>query len=165
MFTKLLHPLVRYWRGQGIRIFVYLDDGIGAAAGGAEAADVSRVVRSTLELAGFVSNCEKSVWQPTQRLQWLGFIINTSLGQIDTPPEKISRLLGILSKVLHASHVSARQLASVVGRIISMGLSVGPVSRLMTRSLYAVLESRRAWCELLSLPWRPVGNLSFGQVS
>ena len=161
MFTKLLRPLVRYWRGQGIRIVVYLDDGIGAAAGGAEAADVSRVVRSTLELAGFVSNCEKSVWQPTQRLQWLGFIIDTSLGQIETPPEKISRLLSILSKVLHASHVSARQLASVVGRIISMGLAVGPVSRLMTRSLYAVLESRRAWCELLSLPEEARKELEF----
>ena len=33
IFTKLLRPLVKYWRGQGIRIVVYLDDGIGAASG------------------------------------------------------------------------------------------------------------------------------------
>lgn len=101
------------------------------------------------------------MWQPTQRLQWLGFIIDTSLGQIEVPQEKISRLIVELGKVLHATLVSARQLASVVGRIISMGLAVGPVSRLMTRSLYSVLESRGAWWELLSLPEEARKELEF----
>ena len=32
-FTKLMRPLVKYWRGQGLRIIVYLDDGIAAIAG------------------------------------------------------------------------------------------------------------------------------------
>ena len=161
MFTKLLRPLVRYWRRQGIRIVVYLDDGLGAAAGEAKAADVSKIVEMTLEQAGFISNREKSVWQPTQRLQWLGFVIDMSLGQIEVPQEKIARLLLVLEKVRHSAHVSARQLASVVGKIISMGLAVGPVSRFMTRSLYAVLESRIAWCEHLRLPEDAYKELEF----
>ena len=28
LFTKLLCPFVKHWRGQGIRVIVYLDDGI-----------------------------------------------------------------------------------------------------------------------------------------
>ena len=28
VFTKLLRPLVKYWRGQGLRAILYLDDGI-----------------------------------------------------------------------------------------------------------------------------------------
>ena len=27
IFTKLLRPLVKHWRSQGIRVVVYLDDG------------------------------------------------------------------------------------------------------------------------------------------
>jgi len=32
-FTKLLRPLVGYWRGQGLRVVLYLDDGIVAVKG------------------------------------------------------------------------------------------------------------------------------------
>ena len=32
-FTKLLRPLIGYWRGQGLRVVLYLDDGIVAVKG------------------------------------------------------------------------------------------------------------------------------------
>ena len=41
--------------------------------------------------------------------------------------------------------------ASIDGKIISMGIAVGPVSRFMTRNLYALLDCRKAWCEMLEL--------------
>ena len=50
---------------------------------------------------------------------------------------------------------SARSLASMVGRIISMGI------RFMTRSLYALLESRQAWCGMLTLSEEARGELDF----
>ena len=165
MFTKLLRPLVRYWRSRGTRIVVYLDDGLGAAAGSAEALNASELVQTTLKQAGFVVNEEKSVWQPTQRLQWLGFVIDLSLGQIEVPHEKLSRLLHKLQEVTQASQIPARSLASIIGKIISMGLAVGPVSRFMTRSLYAVLESRVAWCELLTLSVEAQNELQFWAAS
>ena len=49
------------------------------------------------------------------------------------------------------SYLQARKIACIIGHIIAMGLAIGPVSRFMTRSLYAVLESRHAWCESLCL--------------
>ena len=45
----------------------------------------------------------------------------------------------------------ARELASLIGKIISMSLALGPVTRMMTRKLYAVLNSRVAWCHKLTL--------------
>ena len=33
LFTKLSRPLVKYWRQQGLRVVVYLDDGIVAVEG------------------------------------------------------------------------------------------------------------------------------------
>lgn len=78
LFTKLMRPLVRYWRGKGLRIVVYLDDGLGAAVGKGVAREASELVRSTLASAGLVAHPGKSRWQPTQRLVWLGFVIDTS---------------------------------------------------------------------------------------
>ena len=37
IFTKLMRPLVRYWRGRGLKAIVYLDDGIIAVEGESEA--------------------------------------------------------------------------------------------------------------------------------
>ena len=50
-----------------------------------------------------------------------------------------------------ATHLNARFIASLVGKIISMGLALGPMSRIMTRSLYILLWSRHAWCEHLEI--------------
>ena len=44
----------------------------------------------------------------------------------------------------------ARAIASLVGRIISMSLALGPVARFMTRALYASLLTRQAWCDLFT---------------
>ena len=40
-FTKLLRPLVKYWRMQGLRAIIYLDDGILAVAGKQAAKEAS----------------------------------------------------------------------------------------------------------------------------
>ena len=165
MFTKLLRSLVSYWRGKGIRIVMYLDDGIGAAAGETEAIRASKIVQSTLEQAGFRANTEKSIWQPTQRLQWLGFVLDLAHGHIEVPQEKLDSLLTMLTQATRTTKLSARFLASIVGRIISMGLAVGPVSRFMTRSLYAVLESRQAWCGMLTLSEEARSELEFWSTS
>ena len=40
-FTKLLRPLIKYWRGQGLRALLYLDDGIVAVKGEKQAEEAS----------------------------------------------------------------------------------------------------------------------------
>ena len=151
IFTKLVRPLVKYWRAKGLRILVYLDDGLCAVGGESNALEASLLVCSTLEQAGFVANTAKSIWTPTQRLQWLGFVIDLSKGHIEVPGDKVATLRKKLQAIYGLKKVQARQLASVVGSIISMSLAIGPVSRFMTRSMYAVLESRLSWCDSLDI--------------
>ena len=64
LFTKLLRPLVRLWRSFGVQICVYLDDGIGTETTQEKAKVNSAFVKETLARAGFVTNEEKSVWEP-----------------------------------------------------------------------------------------------------
>ena len=44
---------------------------------------------------------------------------------------------------------------------MSIALALGPVTRLMTRSLYAVLNSRIAWCQKLVLTPEALVELNF----
>ena len=75
VFTKLLRPLIKHWRSQGLRAIIYLDDGMVAVQGRDAADAASTRVRNDLGRAGLVENTEKSNWVPAQQLTWLGFVI------------------------------------------------------------------------------------------
>ena len=161
IFTKLLRPLVKLWRSKGVKIVVYLDDGIGAATGrvGADLATV--LVRDTLDKAGFVVHAEKSHWEPSTTARWLGFLLDLGRGCIIVLPEKIVALKDRIAALAKADYVQARHLASITGTLLSMSLGVGPVSRLMTRSMYALIESRVSWCDQLRVTREARGELEF----
>ena len=150
-FTKLLRPLVKCWRSQGLRVVLYLDDGIVAISGEAATGRASIKVRSDLAKAGLVKHTAKSHWTPSQQATWLGFNLDLKAGMVYIPQEKIISLKTQLQYVSQGKAVMARMLASVIGKIISMSLALGPVARLMTRSMYAVLNTRMFWCQLLEI--------------
>ena len=117
--------------------------------GESNALEASTLVQSTLIQAGFVANVKKSIWKPTQRLQWLGFVIDLSQGLIEVPRDRLTAVACKLQRVCQLK--PAKQLASVVGSIISMDLAIGPVSRFMTRSLYTLLNTGLSWWEMLEV--------------
>ena len=61
IFNKLMCLLVCYWRSQGLRAVVYLDNGLRAENGKQPACAASQLVFQTLELTGFAVHPVKSV--------------------------------------------------------------------------------------------------------
>ena len=153
VFTKIMRPLVRLWRSKGIKAIVYLDDGIVSSQNESSAKASSAWVRDTLDRAGWVCNESKSVWMPTHELVWLGFNLNLSKGSISVPEGKVRALQHSFKVAVKTSSLLAKMVASLIGRIISMSLALGPVARFRTRALYALLESRQAWCDVLQSMW------------
>jgi len=49
LFTELLKPLIRYWRGRGLKAIIYLDDGIMAVPGLQMALYESLLVKGDLD--------------------------------------------------------------------------------------------------------------------
>ena len=89
VFTKVMRPLVKYWRQQGIHVVVYLDDGLVAVKGVQNATKVSTVVQQDLIKAGWVENVTKSEWVPSRQQSWLGFNIDLEKGTIEVPQIKL----------------------------------------------------------------------------
>jgi len=84
-------------------------------------------------------------------MEWLGFNIDLSAREFSVPADKIDMLKAKPSAVQKARLVPVSKVASLIGTIISMSLALGPVTRLMTRSLYAILNERTSWCQKLTL--------------
>ena len=64
------------------------------------------------------------------------FYLNLEQGQISIPEDKIGTLKVHLGQAMGKLSVTARDLASITGKIIYMSLAIGPLSRLMTRHVY-----------------------------
>ena len=68
IFTKVMHIHVKFWRREGIKICVYIDDGLEASPSLDIALDEAEFVKNSLTRCGFIINSEKSVWQPQKEL-------------------------------------------------------------------------------------------------
>ena len=104
---------------------------------------------------------QKSIWTPVQSLTWLGFDLDLSQGVVSVPTSKIENLNRQLRSLQNQCSVPAKQIASVVGKIISVSIALGPVARLMTRGLYSLLNSCNSWFETLCITPEAVAELQF----
>ena len=95
----------------------------------------------------FIINEEKSLWEPVQNMIWLGTVLDTNQGFISVTEHRITKLKRSIDSVLKGSctTVNVRTLAAVVGQIMSVTLCVGDVTRIMTRTLYAVVKTKVSW--------------------
>jgi len=112
----LLHihrPLVKYWRGKGLRALLYLDNGIGEVGGKEVAECASQQVRGDLVKASLVEYSAKCVWEPTLKLKWLGFDIDLGGGQSSVPEDKLGSLRTQLQVASKNTQIRTRSLASI----------------------------------------------------
>ncbi|VDI52010.1 Hypothetical predicted protein [Mytilus galloprovincialis] len=144
--------MVKYWRRNSIKIVLYLDDGFGMAPTFEECNKDAIFVRKSLLSAGFLINEKKSIFTPVQELEWLGIIWNSIEFCVTIPDRRINDLIRSLSDALtNFNTLSARRLAQVVGKIISMSPVIGNISRLKTRYSYMCIESRVSWDTVLNM--------------
>jgi hypothetical protein len=65
IFTKLLRPLIRHWRGLGISTTILLDDNIDMENSPEISHEYATIIKSDLCMSGLVANDDKSIWVRT----------------------------------------------------------------------------------------------------
>ena len=166
IFTKLMRPLVAYWRAQAIRICCYLDDGLGASQPYSKAVVVAEMVRNTSLAAGFVISEEKSVWQPTEWISWLGIDYDSKENVFKITETRVRSLLESLDYTIdNLPYTTPRKLSRVCGKIMSTMFVVGNLTRLKTRRLYLEIGTPSSWDSRIFLKdcSRAIDELFFGK--
>ena len=141
-----------YWKIQGLCIAIFLDDGWAFFRDRESCRIKARDVRADFCNAGFVVNEDNSVWEPTQALDWPGVTWNFVLGSLEIVERRIVKIINTIDRIINADfQVSARELASFTGRIISTGPVVGNIGRIMTRHCVLSTLCRDNWIILYPL--------------
>ena len=150
IFTKVTRVLINKWRNQGIRIVMYLDDGLGGDVGYEKTMNVRDIVKQDLYNLGFLMADEKCQWEPVKQITWLGYDWDLNTECIKVTQGRLDSLLGSLSVILNnyeqgVRYMHVKDIASVAGKVISMEAGVGQVCRLKTRAMYECILSRSSW--------------------
>lgn len=146
-FTKVVREVVKFFRKQGIRMVAYLDDFLALFRSREEAIRVrDQVILPTLARLGFLVEDSKSVWEPTQRLEMLGLILDTGNKVIEIPEDKLSKIEDLARSLVSKEKVSARALARVAGTLTSVSRAF-PYSKMVTREMFNLIDSanRDVW--------------------
>ncbi len=140
LFTKLLKPWVARWRGLGLNIFLYLDDGLAVCNSLRSAQYFSNLVRNDLRRAGIIEQPEKCVWTPRQSgVEWLGLLVDLAEFCLILPWGKIEKSLGAIDDVLRGA-VSPRTVLRAAGQIISFALVLGKECLIKTKPLFSFVS-------------------------
>jgi hypothetical protein len=128
-FTKLMSVLVQVARSWGIRVSVYLDDSLTRAPSFQEAKSDHECFGNLLQLAGFLLHGEKSVKVPVQRIEHLGFIIDSVSMLLEVPESKELNIRVAVKNLIRDIRLRKRISIRRVARVIGLLVSVLPASR------------------------------------
>ena len=125
------------------RLLVYLDDFLIMAHTREQCLEQAQLIVGLLDKLDYLINREKSVLEPTQRLEYLGFLIDTVEMKFFLPEMKILKIQNLAEKFL-SEQISARQLASLLGLLQATlpAITIAPLYfRNLQRDLSKALNS------------------------
>ena len=154
IFTALTHPLMSYLQVHGARSSIYIDDLLSLCQGYEAALLQDKFIQEFFLRGGWVFKPAKSSGPPSQRVKYLGLIVDSVKMQFEIPQDKLSRLLEGGEILLSSRRVHVRNLASWVGLLQSVRLAVGPLVSLMCRSIYDDISNARSWSTVLQLSYK-----------
>ena len=160
-FTKVLRPVVKYLRSQGVRLSLYVDDFL-ICASASVITDHTDLVIHTLNDLGLKINLEKSVLRPCQIIDYLGYTIDATGEYVSIKAQKarVVRIKRQIKAVINKGRASARVLAKTAGLCVSVAWVVAH-GKLFLRHIYRLLATRQSWDSDLILNSLCINELSW----
>ena len=158
IFTKILRPVAEKLRELSIRMVIYLDDTLIMGKSPQETSAHTVTLTHTLENLGFTIHPEKSMTQPTQRVEFLGLIINSTSMELQAPSDKVKKIRAEARKLWQANaHPSAREVSRIVEKMSAVAQAILPaplffryLQRDLTQALAYNFQDYEALCPLSS---------------
>lgn len=125
-FTKMMKPIVSLLRRIGVRMLIYLDDLIILNQSRERLLKDRDSTIWMLQCLGLVINTEKSVLEPTRKLEYLGFMLDTMSLTLSLSDTKLASLQSECRALAQTETTTVRELASLIGKLAATKLAVLP---------------------------------------
>ena len=119
LFTKLLKPPFAKLRSLGYCIVGYIDDTLLIAPSKEEAEMAVNHTAIVLSELGFIIHPRKSIFNPTQQISYLGFVINSCDMTVSLSWEKRQDIKTRCVELSRKQKPSIRQIAEVIGKLVA----------------------------------------------
>lgn len=119
LYTKLLKPVVAYFRINGILCVCYLDDLLVIAPSAELCKEQVKRIIEFLSKLGFIVNLEKSQLVPSQNIRYLGFVIDSVSMKLLLPSDKVDRLIGKCKAILKSDNNTIQKVSELEGTLVS----------------------------------------------
>ena len=172
VWTMVSKEPIKVFRSNGVNVLHYMDDwGWGSPSAEKSLRDARFMIEFTRN-CGFKLELEKKCkgWDvPLSRFELLGFELDLRNQMFYVPAKKVQKLMSSIANLRLAASindniVTAKSVAEVTGRIVSMSIALGGVSRMRTRCLYKSLglrETAAQWREPCRLSKNALDELKF----
>lgn len=159
--TLVLRPAVALLRSLDIGLAQYLDDGLVWAQSEDKALTAAQLYVHLLFRLGFLVHPDKSVVQPTQTIEFLGFSISTAhpgppVASITQRRRAAIRACAknMRTAARRGTVIPVRRLASLVGLVVSTAAAFEPALPMLNRlhRFIAEVTNSRSWSAWVQLP-------------
>lgn len=124
LFTKLLKPALAYLRKLGMLISCYIDDCIFIASSKEELLYNVNYAMQFFDSLGLTINIVKSILVPTQRVKFLGVLLDSINMAVALPDDKMKRIRYEGSLLLNKKTTTLHELSSFIGLVVFAGVAV-----------------------------------------
>ena len=131
--TKLLAVIQSVMESRGCKLIRYLDDTLFVASTELEATNMLQTAREVYREFGLIMNEDKTIG-PTQRITFLGVIIDSVKQTLESAPERVQQLCAQLLQAKQRSSITRQEFDSLLGRL-SFAAQVLPGARPFTRQM------------------------------
>ena len=115
IFTKLLKPALARLREDGVLLVIYIDDIILLAEDPQTLITYIHNATTLLKSLGFAIHEGKSLFAPSQRVAFLGFILDSNTMTASMKSDKAVKVKTVIGQLLRKERPQIREVASVVG--------------------------------------------------
>ena len=119
VFTKLLKPVYSSFRELGHSVIGYIDDSLLVGESQEELGDAVINLIKLFDRLGLTVHPGKSVIQPVQKIEFLGFELNSVDMTVSLVARKKLKIASMCGSLLQKSKITIRDVASVTGNLVA----------------------------------------------
>lgn len=134
LFTKLMKPVIHSLRSKSFLSVIYLDDFLLMGKTKEECTENMKITRKVVERLGLVVNEEKSSFEPSKVVKFLGFEWDSEKMSIRLTIEKKQNISSFALKLCRKSMCKIRDMAQFIGTLVAACPAV-PYGLLYTKIL------------------------------